>query len=87
MNVGDAEQFTCLVTDMSGNPAAPGTVVATVRDPTGNTTTLGVTNPSPGTYVASFQWAVPGIHTVRFVGTAPYPFTQEQQYQVSALLY
>lgn len=87
MKVGDAEQFTCLVTDLNGNPAAPGSVSATVRDPSGAITTLSVTSPATGTFLASFQWAVTGIHTVRFTGTAPYPFVQEQQYVILGLAY
>ena len=81
MNVGTAELFTCSVTDANGNPCAPGSVVAEMSLPNGATVPLSpVLNPTLGSYTAQFIPTLAGVHTIRFNGTAPYVFQQDQQY-------
>jgi uncharacterized phiE125 gp8 family phage protein len=49
---------------------ATATVVITVTDPAGASTTPTVANPSTGSYTASFVTALAGRHTVRATGTS-----------------
>lgn len=69
IDLGDPVVLTFKVTDASGNPAAAGAAVATVTLPDASTSTPAVTNPSLGTYQATFATTQAGRHGVKWVAT------------------
>jgi hypothetical protein len=81
---GDLSNNVCTIVDASGNVQDPGAVTATVLQPNGVQVALTVTRLSQGVYEAPFQWALPGIHFVKFVGTAPFPCVTIQNVQIAA---
>lgn len=67
-DVGDRARLTFSLTDTAGAPAN-GTVVLTVTDPTGVTSTPAVTNPATGSYTADVDLDQAGRWTYRWVST------------------
>lgn len=72
-DVGDLVVLAFANTDTSGNPANATTMVLTVTAPDGTTSTPTVTNPQTGSYTASYQTTMVGLHGVRWVGTGLNP--------------
>lgn len=72
-DLGDAVQLAYANTDSSGNPANAGTVTLTITAPDGTTSTPAVTNPSTGSYVATYQTTQVGLHGSRWLATGVNP--------------
>lgn len=71
--LGTPVPLTYLSTDQLGNPQNTTSVVATVTLPDGTTNTPAVSNPSTGTYTASYTSTQAGHHEVAWVATGTYP--------------
>lgn len=69
IDLGDPVVLTFLVKDADGNPVAAGAAVATVTLPDGTSSTPAVTNPTLGTYKATFATTQAGRHEIRWVAT------------------
>lgn len=68
-DVGDEVAFTLTTVDADGAAAASSTVVLTITLPDDTTTTPSVSNPSTGTYTATYTPTQAGLHQVRWTAT------------------
>jgi hypothetical protein len=84
IDLGDPVVLTFLVKDASGNPAAAGAVVVTVTLPDGTSATPATTNPTLGTYTATFATTQAGRHAVRWVATGANAQAYTDVFNVSA---
>lgn len=72
-DLGDIVTLAYANTDANGSPANGGTVVLTVTLPDGTTTAPTVTNPSTGSYKATYQSTQAGLHSLRWLATGANP--------------
>lgn len=68
-DLGDVANLTVTVRNTAGTPANAGTVVCTITQPDGTTSTPAVSNTGTGIYSAGFTPTLAGRHLVRWVAT------------------
>lgn len=83
-DVGDRIRCRVSFTDLDQNPADPTTVVAKVKDPTGNTSTYTdqVVNDAVGSYYIDVTLDQSGTWWYRFEGTGAVQAAEEQAFNV-----
>jgi hypothetical protein len=77
--VGQLVRVTATFT-VGSTPTNPGTVTATVKDPTGALTNPSATNGGTGIYTVDVTPAMKGRYVVRLVGTSPVVAAAEVQF-------
>ena len=81
-DIGDEVGLECVFRDEDGAVTDPGSVTCEVRPPSGENATPDVTSLSAGTYVATYQPAVAGLHRYRFAGTGSSMAAEEGHFTV-----
>lgn len=85
--LGDSIRLSAAFTNSGGNAVDPGSVVCTVRKPSGSTTTPSVTKDSTGNYHSDVDLDAVGEWFYRFEGLTSNKAAAEQRFIVKASLF